>query len=481
MSRRFSRGLAAASLLAAAASSAYAETFTLEDGSVVEGRIVRSLGNTVSIKYDGAGMVQIPISSVRTVEIETADGGVITGRLTDWSNGVYQLSTEDGVIEATVEDGKAVAIASPSGTSPGGDDGERDVVASTPAPSAPAASSTDNAGGPITTGAISAGFVYVGPPDDGGRTFMHEIGRQRLADNPKVAATAAFELDSEEHGQVVGAVDRLVADGANLIVMTGNDSADAVSESASKHQDVRFVHCGSLDPTVNVKVFCGRIYQARYLAGIIAGGMTTSDLIGYVAAEPSPGILVGINAFTLGAQSVNPDANVVVHWSREHYGPGEAQQRAVELIERGVDVLTIHQDSPAALQIAEQRGIHTIGYQSDMRAFAPSSMLTSAVWYWDEMYGQIVDRLDEQGVQLRPDWLGLREGVVGLAPISERVPDDLISVVQQRQREIVEGRFNIFTGPIRDTDGDVRIPEGRVMIDSGLHSMNFLVEGVVGY
>lgn len=471
---RFGRGLAAFCLLVAA-SSVHAETFTLEDGSVVEGRVVRSLGNTVSIKYDGAGMVQIPISSVREIEIETQDGGVITGRLIGWSDGVYRLSTEDGAIDATVEDGKAVVIASPS-------DDDGDVAAATSAaPSAPASSPTRDPARAIPEGAISAGFVYVGPPDDGGRTFMHEIGRQKLAENPKVAATTTLELESEEHEQVVGAVDRLVADGANLIVMTGNDSVDAVTQSAAKHQDVRFVHCGTLDPTVNVKVFCGRIYEARYLSGIIAGGMTASNLIGYVAAEPTPDILVGINAFALGAQSVNPDASVLVHWTREHYGPGEAQRRATDLIERGVDVMTIHQDSPAALQVAEQRGIHTIGYQSDMRAFAPSSMLTSAVWNWGEMYGQIVARLDQRGVQLRPDWLGLREGVVGLAPISERVPGDLINLVQQRQREIVEGRFNVFTGPIRDVDGDIRIPEGRVMIDSGLHTMNFLVEGVAGY
>lgn len=474
MMSHLGRGLAAVWLLAAAPS-ALAETFTLADGSVIEGSVVRSLGNTVSIKYQGAGMLQVPLASVQLVEIETADGGVISGRLTGWSKGVYELVTADGPIEAQVEGGKVVALVGPTGD---GDRSQTETAAAAPSqqPAAPAPSQSV-----ATSGPINAGFVYVGTSDDGGRTFMNEMGRRTLAENPRIGVTTNLEIETDDRDQVVGAVDQLVADGANLIIMTGNDSTGAVSYSASRHQNVRFVHCGSLNPTTNVKVFCGRIYQARYLSGIVAGGMTSSGLIGYVAAEPASDVLVGINAFALGVQSVNPDAEVVVHWTNARYGPGTAQERALDLIERGVDVMTIHQDSPAALQMADQRGVYTIGFQSDMSAFAPSSILTSAVWNWDAMYSQIIDRLDDGDTQLRPDWLGLREGVVGLAPISDHVPETLKQLVEQRQREIVDGRFSVFTGPIRDVDGDIRVRDGRTITDENLQAMDYLVDGVVGY
>ncbi len=456
-----------AALLIASASPSLAETFILANGEVIEGAIVRSLGNTLSIRNDGAGMRQLPISSVEQVEIVTTDSGVVSGRLVSWSNGIYRLSTDQGEVAISVEGGVATALLDES-------NGE---TAATPAVTA---SSPDPETAPAAA-LITAGFVYAGSIDDGGRTFMQEKGRLSLAENHAVNDTMVLEISSGEEGQAIGAVNRLVADGANVVFMTGHNSTAAVVEAAKRHDNVRFVHCGAFTPLPNIEVVCGRIYQARYLSGLIAGGMTEAGLIGYVAAEPTPETIVEINAFTLGAQSIRPDAQIMVHWTRSWYAPGEEQRRAEELAERGVDVLTIHQDSPAALQVAERRGIDTIGYQSDMRAFAPSTALTSAVWDWGEMYDRIVDRLNAGSPQLRPAWLGLRDAVIGLAPISDRVPSELRRLVEQRQREIVDGRFNVFTGPIRDVDGDVRVPDGRIMTDESLLGMNYPVEGVVGY
>jgi len=466
MSRLY-RGIAAACLFAAI-SPAAAETFILKNGDVLEGTVVRALGNTLSIKYFGAGMMQVPIKNVQRVEIATEDGGVVSGQVTGWSKGVYRLATEQGPLEVVVEGGQAVAV------TVGADaDGGSQAIAQTTASPRPAAEPAPSV--------INAGFVYVGPTDDGGRTFMYERGRQKLADHPLVDATAFLEIDSEDDGQLVDAVDQLVTDGANLVFMTGHDSVEATIKSAARHAEVRFVHCGAFDPPSNVNVICGRIYQARYLAGIIAGGMSDAGLVGYVAAQPTPETIVGINAFTLGVQSVNAGAKVMVNWTNGWYAPAAAQQRAKELIERGVDVLTIHQDSPAALQIAERHGISAIGFQSDMSAFAPSSILTSAVWDWGKMYHQIIDLLDDGNALSRPTWLGLREGVVGLAPISERVPQHVRRLVELRQREMVAGRFHVFAGPIRDVDGDVRVPDEQVMTDEDLETMDYLVDGVVGY
>lgn len=478
---RLFRGCLALACLSLPMAPAAAETFYMADGDVIEGTVVRSLGSMLSIKLPGTGIERIQLDEVERVELTTLEGEIIDARITGWSKGVYQLSTDKGPLEATVENGRVVAL---DGEAADDVESRNDVeTAGTPSiepetapePEAPASAAIS------PSDAIHAGFVYVGPPDDGGRTFMHEKGRQTLARNPEVEETAFLELDSEDGDQIVGAIDQLVADGANVVFMTGHDSAAAVVSSAKRHQDVQFVHCGSFDPTANIQVFCGRIYQARYLSGMIAGGMTETGLIGYLAAMPTAETIVGINAFTLGVQSVEPKAEVMVHWTKSWYAPGAEQQRAEELLDRGVDVLTIHQDSPAALQVAERRGIHAIGYQSDMSAYAPSSILTSAVWNWGEMYDLIVGQLVDGDPQLRPAWLGLREGVVGLAPLSARVPDDLKRLVEQRQRELVDGRFNVFTGPIKDIDGDVRVLDGRVMTDENLQAMDYLVEGVVGY
>ena len=465
------RNCMAVALLLAMTSPSLAETFVLANGEVIKGTAVRSLGKTLSIKYEGAGMQQVPISSIERVEIPTTDGGVVSGRLISWSNGTYQLSTDQGGLVVSVENGVATAFL-------GVDDDKTAAIA----PVVDAGSPPET--GPAITpdpSLIRAGFIYAGPIDDGGRTFMHEKGRLSLTGNPLVDDTMVLEIPSEDETQVKGAVDRLVADGANVVIMTGHNSAVAIASSAKQHDNVRFVHCGAFTPSSNIEVVCGRIYQARYLSGMIAGGMTETGLIGYIAADPTPETIIGINAFTLGVQSIRTDAQIMVNWTRSWYAPGKEQRRADELADRGVDVLTIHQDSPAALQVAERRGIDAIGYQSDMHAFAPSTILTSATWDWGEMYDQIVDGLVDEAPQLRPAWLGLRDGVIGLAPISDRVPDELHRLVQQRQREIIDGRFNVFTGPIRDTDGDVRVLDGRIMTDESLLSMDYLVEGVVGY
>lgn len=453
-----------------------AETFFLADGRTIEGTAVRKVGGMLSIKLEGTGIERVKFDDLERVEFLTPEGEKVSAQIISWSKGVYQLSTDQGPLAVTVEDGKVVALVGQPVE--GADDNQEQTEVATVEPSEPNPVIKPVARSPET---INAGFIYTGLADDGGRNFMLEKGRQELSTSSKISETAFFEVTSKSDDQLTAAIDQLVTDGANLVFMTGSNATATVSKSAKQHADVHFVHCGQFDPAANVDVFCGRIYQARYLSGIIAGGMTSADLIGYIAAEPSPEILVGINAFALGVQSVNPSADVMVHWTSSLYAPGDAQRRARELIERGADILTIHQDSPAALQVAEQLGVDTIGFQSDMSAFAPSSTLTSAVWNWGEMYSQIVDQLNDADIQLRPTWLGLRDGVVDLAPISDRVPDDLRRLVQQRQREIIDGRLNVFTGPISDIDGDIRVLDGRIMTDESLLSMDYLIDGVVGY
>ena len=186
--------------------------------------------------------------------------------------------------------------------------------------------------------------------------------------------------------------------------------------------------------------------------------MTDSNIIGYVAAFPIPEVIRGINAFTLGAQSVNPEVRVAVKWTSTWYGPGIERETADNLMNEGADIITIHQDSPAAMQAAQARGHYAIGYHSDMSAFAPEATLTSVVWDWTGLYKEVASNMADGAWEPEQIWSGLDKGVVDLAPISSKVPVDIRALVEQRRDAIVDKQLRIFEGPIRDENGDIRVP-----------------------
>jgi basic membrane protein A len=240
------------------------------------------------------------------------------------------------------------------------------------------------------------------------------------------------------------------------------------------------MHSGGFKTEANASTYLGRIYEARYLSGIVAGATTEANVIGYVAAFPIPEVIRGINAFTLGAQSVNPEVEVQVEWTKTWYGPGIERESAERLLDDGADLITIHQNSPAAIQAAQQRGAYAIGYHSDMQAFAPDATLTSVVWDWRGLYKQVASDMAGGEWKSEQIWLGLDQGVVGLAPMSNRVPADIRKLVEQREKAIIDQRLRIFEGPIRDAGGDIRVPSGKVLSDADLLTMDYYVLGVEG-
>lgn len=327
---------------------------------------------------------------------------------------------------------------------------------------------------------LRAGFVFVSPVGDAGWTFSHDNGRQALEKMPFVSETSYIESVPEEPKLVSDAIEQLVAEGSNLIFATSYGYMDPTIEAAKRHPDVVFMHSSGFKTQPNAGTYFGRIYEARYLSGIVAGAMTETNLIGYIAAFPIPEVIRGINAFTLGAQSVNPEVRVEIEWTKTWYGPGIERSKAELLLDREADVLAIHQDSPAAIQAAAQRGKFAIGYHSDMSPFGPETVLTSAVWDWGVIYKQIALELREGVWDPEQLWWGLEKGVVGLAPVSDKVPADVRALVEQRETEIADQRLRIFEGPIRDVQGDIRVPSGALLSDADLLTMDYYVLGVEG-
>ncbi|MEM7041902.1 MAG: BMP family ABC transporter substrate-binding protein [Pseudomonadota bacterium] len=327
---------------------------------------------------------------------------------------------------------------------------------------------------------VKAGFIYPGPVGDAGWAYAHDNGRRAMEDLPFVTKTSFIESVPEDPDLVVAALEDLVAEGNNLIFAASYGYMDPMIEVAKRHPDVVFMHNSGFKTEANAGTYFGRIYQARYLAGIVAGASTEANVIGYVAAFPIPEVIRGINAFALGAQSVNPEVRINVDWTETWYGPSIERETADALLDQGADVITIHQDSPAAIQAAAQRGKLAIGYQSDMQAFAPDAVLTSVIWNWSGLYKEVASDMAEGN--WRPDqiWDGLEQGVVDLAPLSDKVPGDIQSLVEQRRNAIVDRTLRIFEGPIRDANGDIRVPSGQVLSDADLLTMDYYVLGVEG-
>ncbi len=326
---------------------------------------------------------------------------------------------------------------------------------------------------------IKAGFIYVGPVGDAGWTWAHDQGRQALEKLPFVASTAFIE-SVPEGAESARVINGLVRNGNNLIFTTSFGYMDATLEVAKNNPEVVFMHCSGYKTADNVGTYFGRMYEPRYLSGIVAGKMTKKNVIGYVAAFPIPEVIRGINAFTLGVRSVNPKAEVRVVWTQTWFDPGIERDAADSLLDVGADVLAMHQDAPATLQAAEARGAYVIGYNSDMRSFAPNAFLTAPVWNWAPLYKTVAEEVKNGTWKSAALWPGMKDGLVELAPLSEKVPADVAALVAEKTEAIKAGTFHPFTGPIKDQAGKEKVAAGAVVADADLLSMNWFVEGVQG-
>ncbi len=326
---------------------------------------------------------------------------------------------------------------------------------------------------------IKAGFIYVGPVGDAGWTYAHDEGRKAMEKLPYVKPSTFIE-SVPEGAESTRVINGLVRKGHNLIFTTSFGYMDATIDVAKRNPDVVFMHCSGYKTADNVGTYFGRMYEPRYLSGIVAGEMTKKNIIGYVAAFPIPEVIRGINAFTLGVRSVNPEAEVRVVWTQTWFDPAIERDAADSLLDVGADVLTMHQDAPATLQAAEARGAYVIGYDTDMRSFAPNAFLTAPVWNWAALYTKIAEEVHNGTWKSQQIWDGMKENLVGLAEFSDKVPAATKADVEKKAAEIIAGTFHPFSGPIKDQTGKIVVPAGQVPSDGDLLGMNYFVEGVQG-
>lgn len=267
--------------------------------------------------------------------------------------------------------------------------------------------------------------------------------------------------------------------GFDMIFTTSFGYMDPTLAVAKDFPNVIFEHCSGYKTAPNMATYFGRIEEARYLTGIIAGRMTKTNIIGYVAAFSTPEVVRGINGFTLGVRSVNPKAQVRVVQTNTWYDPVKEREAAVALLDAGADIIAQHQDTTEPQKAAQERGKLSIGYDSDMGKFVGDSVLASATWNWEVYFTQTIQAALDGKWKTHEYWGGLKDNIVQLSSISPKVPASVRNEVEAARQKILGG-WSIFTGPIKDQSGKVVYQAGQVIPDDKQLSMDWFVEGVVG-
>ena len=325
---------------------------------------------------------------------------------------------------------------------------------------------------------LKIGFVYVSPVGDAGWTYQHDLGRREMEKALAGKVETKFVENVQEGPDAERVFRDLAASGHKLIYGTSFGFMNYIAKVATQFPDTTFEHATGYKTAKNLGVYNARFYEGRYLCGVVAGRMTKSNILGYVAAFPIPEVLQGINAFIRGARSVNPKAEVRVVWVNSWYDPGKEREAANTLMSQKADVVTHHTDSTAVVQAAEARGMYACGYHSDQSKFGPKAQLTASTHAWGDYYiksaKSVLDGTWKSGMV----WGGMKDGFVRLAPMNPVVPASVKDEVAKLEAGLKSGQFHPFTGPVKDQSGKVVVQNGRTITDDELGKMNYYVEGV---
>jgi basic membrane protein A and related proteins len=325
---------------------------------------------------------------------------------------------------------------------------------------------------------VKACFVYVGPIGDFGWSYQHDQGRLHVEKELGDKVETAYLESVPEGADAERAIERFARSGCNIIFTTSFGYMDATNKVAANFPDVKFEHAtGFKREHPNVATYNSKFYEGRYIQGVIAATLSKAGTAGYIASFPIPEVVMGVNSFMLGAQSVNPDFKVKVVWANTWFDPGKEADAAKALIDQGADIITQHTDSTAPMQVATERKIKAFGQASDMIKFGAETQLTSIVDDWGPYYVERVKAVLDGTWKQVDVWGGMKEGHVVMAPYTN-MPDDLKVKVTDLQAKITSGEFHPFTGPVMKQDGSEWLKAGDKADDGTLLGMNFYVKGV---
>ncbi|MBQ0165818.1 MAG: BMP family ABC transporter substrate-binding protein [Treponema sp.] len=331
--------------------------------------------------------------------------------------------------------------------------------------------------GKLTKETMKVGFVYIGAINDEGYTQAHDKGRLAIE---AMGIETAYVENVGENSDCEVAIRNLIDQGCNVIYTNSFGFMDWTAKVAKDFPNLYFGHCSGYTQLDNMCSYFGKVYQARYLAGIAAGLRTANGKIGYVAAMQLPEVIRGINAFTLGVLSVNPTATVEVIWTNTWYDPSVEKQAALELLNKGCDVLEQHQDTTAPQIAAQEKGAYCIGYNVATPTAAPKSYLTAPIFNWDVFYTQNVQKILDGTWKGVAYWEDMSTGVVGLDALTANCAPGTAEAIEPVKQAMINHEFDPFCGPIYDQNGVERVPAGVQMTDDEIWNMSWFVKGVIG-
>lgn len=325
---------------------------------------------------------------------------------------------------------------------------------------------------------LKAAFVYIGPTGDHGWTYSHDQGRKALEADAKIQTT--FVENVPETADAERVFRDLAQKGYKVIFGTSFGYMNQMQKVARAFPNTVFMHATGYKTAANLGIYDARTYEGAYLLGVVAGKMSKSGKLGVVGSIPIPEVIRNINAFTLGARSVNPAASTRVVWVNSWFDPGKEREAALSLLSQGADVLMQNTDSPAVVQAAKEKGAMAFGWDSDMSKFGGDAQLAASVLNWGVLYKATVNELQTGKWKPAGKWWGVKEGAVDITSFSPKVPVDVKTLALARRDALKSGSLHPFSGPLKDQAGKEVLASGKRYSDAELGKMNFYLQGVVG-
>ena len=328
---------------------------------------------------------------------------------------------------------------------------------------------------------VKVGFVYVGPVTDGGWTQAHHVAVLKTQEHFGDKAEIVWQENVPEGADSERVMTQMALSGCNIVFTTSFGFMDATNSVAAKFPDVKFEHAtGYKRDHSNVTTYNARFYEGRAVNGTIAGRMTKTNKIGYIASFPIPEVIQGINSSYLHAKKVNPAVEMAIVWAFTWNDPAKEADAAKALIDQGVDVIFQHTDTTAPLALAQQTpGVIGFGQARDMEEYKPTPRVSSIIDRWDAYYIERVQAVLDGTWASQDSWDGLAKGAVEIGEITG-VPDEVKAEAEAMRDAITAGTYHPFTGPINKQDGTVWLADGQVATDADFAGMNFYVEGITG-
>ena len=327
---------------------------------------------------------------------------------------------------------------------------------------------------------LKAGFVYIGPTGDHGWTYSHDQGRKMLEEQSGGKVKTAFVESVQETADAERVFRDLAQKGNKVIFGTSIGYMNQMLKVAKAYPKTIFMHATGYKTAKNLGIYDVRTYEGAYMLGVVVGKMSKNNKVGYVASIPIPEVIRNIDAFTIGARSVNPKITTNVIWINSWFDPGKEREAALAHIAQGADVLMQNTDSPAVVQTAQEKGVMGFGWDSDMTKFGGKAHLAASVLNWGVVYKKVTDEVEAGTWKTGSLWWGVKEGAVDIDHFAADLPADVKKLVEERRDAIKADKLHPFTGPLKDQSGKELLAAGKSYTDEELLKINYYVEGVEG-